>query len=343
MIEASTSLPNFWAPGAGPDPLALQRLRALTRLPKQAVGEAWFMGEHRGRFFSLMHDDPRQWPEMDLRTALFEISSGISCFGPRREWQLWCAFLLPRSLELLDPALDAYSARHLHPALVTATLMNLAQPAFPRLPPQVPRDLLDTLGRAMFASSLWHAGRMREQAWCRPLRVGTIDGDTIQPDQTFAASCTLALKLLEPTQLQGWLASALAIDDPHGRAAWVVWLHAAAPMILDGLYPDELDPDEPGEWNPDTARDPSLAVWENSHTIKREACVRVPGQDAPSFIDPDNRHAFVAALRSLLGRGRLEQWALALSASQAYPGQLDYARRQYAVAARGALERYRLE
>ncbi|UZW62557.1 hypothetical protein [Lysobacter enzymogenes] len=341
MTDTSTPRPYFWTPGTGPDPQALQRLRALTRLPKQAMGEAWFMSENRGRFFSLMHDDPRQWPELDLRNALFELSSGISCFGPRREWQLWCAFLLPRSLELLD-TIDAYDARHLHPALVTATLMNLAQPAFPHLPPPLSRDLLDTLGRAMFAPSLWLDGRICEQAWCRPFG-RTVHGDMIDPSHSFAASCTLALKLLDPAQIPGWLASALAIDDPYWRAAWVVWLHAAAPMILDGLYPDELDLDEQRDWKPDTARDPNLAVWEYSHTIRREACIRVPGQDAPAFIDPSNRHAFVAALRSLLGRGRLEQWSLGLFATQAYPGQLDYARRQYAVAARDIVERYGLE
>lgn len=342
MIDISTS-PYFWTPGAGPDPRALQRLRALTRLPKQAMGEAWFMSEERGRFESLMHDDPRQWPDLDLGNALFEISSGISCFGPRREWQLWCAFLLPRALELLNPAADAYRARHLHPALVTATLMNLQRPAFAHLPPQLPRDLLDTLGRAMFAPALWHDGRMREDAWCLPFTFGTIYGDMIDPAHPFAASCTLALKLLEPGQLRGWLASALAIEDPYWRAAWVAWLHAAAPMILDGADPGELDLDEPREWNPHAPSEPHLAAWENSHLLKRESEARSPDGGAPRFIDATRREAFVAALRGLLGRGRLEQWAIALSAIESHPGQLDYARSQYRTAARGVLERYALD
>jgi hypothetical protein len=343
MTDTATSPAYFWTPGAGPDPQALQRLRALTRLPKRALGEAWFMGDERGRFGSLMHDDPHQWPELDLRNALFEIASGISCFGPRREWQLWCAFLLPRALRLLDPAIDAYSARYLHPALVTATLANLQRPAFARLPPQLPRDLLDTLGRAMFVPSIWQGTRMRADAWCLPFSAGTIHGDMIDPAGAFSASCTLALKLLEPAQLPGWLASALAIDDPYWRAAWVTWLHAAAPMILDGAYPDELDPDEPREWRPDTLDEPNPAVWENSHTLKREDREQAAGQRAQGFIDDARRDAFLAALRGLLGRGRLEQWGLALSAEVAYAGQLDYARRQCAAAARSLPERYRLD
>ena len=343
MTDTSISSPYFWTPGAGPDPNALRRLRALTRLPKQAMGEAWFMSEERRRFVSLMHDDPHQWPDLDLSTALFELSSGTVSFGPQREWHLWCAFLLPRALELLGPGADPFRARRLHPALVTAALIHLEQPAFAHLPPHVPRDLLDTLGRAMFEPSLWREGRMRANAWCLPFDRRTVYGETIDPSQPFAASCALALKLLEPAQLPGWLSSALAIEDPYWRAAWVTWLHAAAPMILDGAYPDELDPDDSREWNSYSLCGSRLAVWENSHVLKRETRVHLSDEDATRFIDTARRDAFVAALRGLLGRGRSEQWAIALYATETHRGQLDCARSQYRDAARGVLERYALD
>ena len=85
--------PFRWHPGDGLHPGCLQRMRAKLRRPAKPMGEAWFMGEDRHMFVSLLGDLERCSSE-ELRAPLEEIASGIASFGPMDEWTDWYRYLL---------------------------------------------------------------------------------------------------------------------------------------------------------------------------------------------------------------------------------------------------------
>ncbi|WP_152566064.1 hypothetical protein [Lysobacter antibioticus] len=329
----NNSSPYVWLPGQGPNAGALQRLRERAFLPKQAMGEAWFMGQERRMYTALMHEDPQQWPRSELDSALYELSSGPASFGPMHEWSLWFAFLLPRALELVGRfRADAFIDRQLCAALVTATFVHFPDPE--QLPAGVRRDLLDTLGRAMFAPSHWSASGLAVNAFCSPMQrlPGLHPGESLYPADAFSASCTLIAKYLEPECIEGWLASALAIEDPYWRAGWVAWLAGAAPMLLDGAYPDAL---------PFHSEHPT--AWSNSHLLQAPSALVVTGAPAASFLGSESRHALTAALRRQLNRERLQRWGTRLSEAGAQPPDFEYFLVQYRNAARLVLDRYQLD
>lgn len=321
-----------WVPGQGPDRAALQRLRALTRVPKQPMGEAWFMGETRRMYPALMHDDPSRWPREELDSALYELASGPVAFGPLREWSLWFAFLLPRALELLGRSgAAALDDDRLLSGLITATFVHY--PDCERVPAHLRRDLLDTLGRAMFAPSLWNASGMKEGAFCSPWQRGTRYGDMLYPSDAFSASCALIAKYLDPERLVDWLDSVMRIADPFWRAGWVVWLAGAAPILVDGAYPNALDSDGSHP-----------AGWLNAHLLDAPSKPIVPGVPPPAFVDAQRRRLLQASLRRSLDRGRLRHWGADLRAAGASHGEaFDYVLWQYDSAAEAVAERYRLD
>lgn len=329
----SNSSAYAWLPGQGPNASALQRLRERAPLPGQPMGEAWFMGDERHMFTALMHKDPQQWPRTELDSALYELSSGPVSFGPMREWTLWFAFLLPRALELVGRSrADAFIDRQLYAALVTATFVHCPDPE--QLPAGVRRDLLDTLGRAMFAPSHWSACGLAMNAFCSPVQrlPGLHPGDSLYPAGAFSASCTLIAKYLEPEFIEGWLASALAIDDPYWRAGWVAWLAGAAPMLLDGAYPDALPLDREHP-----------TAWSNSHLVQAPSALVVPGSAPASFLGAGSRHALVSALRKQLSRERLQHWDARLVEAGTLRPDFEYILLKYRSAAQCVLNRYRLE
>lgn len=321
-----------WSPGHGPDRAALQRLHALTRVPKQPMGEAWFMGDTRRMYPALMHDDPAQWPRDELDSALYELASGPVAFGPLREWSLWFTFLLPRALELIGRLeVAASNDDRLLGALITATFVHY--PDCERLPANLRQDLLDTLGRAMFAPSLWGASGMKENAFCSPWRRGTPYGDMLDPSDAFSASCILIVKYLDPERLAGWLDSALRIADPFWRAGWIVCLAGAAPVLIDGAYPSALDSDGSHP-----------AGWLNAHLLEAPSKLIVPDALPAAFVDAERRQLLQASLRRSLDRRRVQQWGADLRQAGAPRGEaFEYVLWQYDSAAEAVAERYRLD
>lgn len=321
-----------WIPGQGPDRTALQRLRALTRVPKQPMGEAWFMGETRRMYPALMHDDPSRWPRDELDSALYELASGPVAFGPLREWSLWFAFLLPRALELLGRSdAAAFDDSRLLSGLITATFVHY--PDGERLPANLRQDLLDTLGRAMFAPSLWNASGMQKNAFCSPWQRGTRHGDMLDPSDAFSASCILIATYLDPERLAHWLDSVMRIADPFWRAGWVVWLAGAAPVLIDGAYPSALDS---GGFH--------LADWLNAHLLDAPSKPIVPDVLPAAFVDAERRQLLQASLRRNLDRRRLQQWGADLRQAGAPRGEaFEYVLWQYDSAAEAVAERYRLD
>ncbi|QWF18801.1 hypothetical protein [Lysobacter capsici] len=332
MSENLATSPYFWVPGIGPSAQALQRLRALVRLPRRAMGEAWFMSEERRLFSGLMDEDPLRWRQDELDSALFELSSGPGSFGARREWLVWFGFLLPRAQTLIgDGKAPCFSGRWLHGALATATFVHCPDPGFPNLPLHVRRDLLDTLARTLFAAQHWNHGRVAPNPFFQPLGNSPHHGFYFDGGDALAASCLLVLKYLDAELIDGWLVSALGISDPNWRAAFVVWLAGSAPLIVDAAYPGRL-----------SHSDQYPATWQHDHLIHAPTSPSTSDSAEISFIDPQRRHAFLSALRRQLDRSRLRRWQQELTASSDLLHGFDYARRQYETAAELVIERYGL-
>lgn len=325
--------PYLWNVGEGPDPQALRRLRDGTPLPVAPMGEAWFMGEERGMFPGLMHDDPQQWPDREVEQALFELSSGPNSFGHLPEWTEWCGFLLARAQSLIGDERLLSSGQYLHGALASALFVHYPDPQSPTLSPRMRRDLLDTLGRTVLAPQHWRDGRIAPSWFFAPLSDYTIHGLWLSGGGAFAASSMLVLKYLDPELIDGWLDSVLAIDDPAWRAGWAIWLAGSAPLILDGMQPSEFKED-----------DKHPVAWWNHHVVRGIAPDPDPDANAPlhPFIDPLRRDAFVASLRRRVGRAQLIQWGRALRAPEGHRLSIEGARRQYDQAVDVIVKRYGL-
>jgi hypothetical protein len=135
-----------WIPGRGPDPAALARMRQAFPKPKNAMGEAWFMGAKRHTFDRFSQLPIAEIPFGEFGSFLFELTSGISCFGPADEWIDWFAYVLPdlivRSHEgLLEPTISAF--------------INAERSLVPKLP-NWGLDVAVTLGRCLMKPNVWN-------------------------------------------------------------------------------------------------------------------------------------------------------------------------------------------
>jgi len=68
-------------------------MRAHFGKPTQPMGEAWFMSSKRKVYAELQEVPVEKIPQELLRECLFEIASGIKCFGHRDEWDEWFKYL----------------------------------------------------------------------------------------------------------------------------------------------------------------------------------------------------------------------------------------------------------
>lgn len=101
----------LWIPGQGPDRAALERMRSHFSRPREAMGEAWFMGE-QGRMFTELLGNLDEISTFDLQKPLEEIANGLICFGRFEEWIAWYHYLLaalmPRAHEVFVDSLVEY-------------------------------------------------------------------------------------------------------------------------------------------------------------------------------------------------------------------------------------------
>ncbi|ALN92247.1 hypothetical protein LG3211_3293 [Lysobacter gummosus] len=221
-----------WIPGHGPDPDALRRLRERAPMPKNPMGEAWFMGGERQMYTGLLQPDPRNWSRPELDNALDALTSGPRCFDHSDEWSEWFDYLLPRVLERTDD-------HHSFELLVSAVFVHCLDPALPGRTPRFRRDLLDTLGRRLMVASYWNGAEAdSDDRLLRPIDGGFYK---IGANGAISAACCLVLRYLDADCIDDWIGSVLAIDDAAWRCAFVVWLAGAAALILDGEQPERMD------------------------------------------------------------------------------------------------------
>ncbi len=322
MLQATT--PYLWIPGQGPDPAALQDLCADAPRPRQPMGEAWFMGGDRHFYTGLLAEPPAGWSLQELEAALTELTSGPTAFGPLDEWSQWFDYLLPRAQVRADESWK------LHELLVTAVCVHCPDPALPGRAAHFRRSLLDSLGRSLMAPPRWREGRIVADRTLAPLK-HCVHGWTLESGGAFSAMCSLVLRYLPPGGIDAWIGSLLAIEDPLWRAAFIVWLDGAAPL-LDGRSPAELK------------REPLQDIgWEGCWVLSGS----VPSQNIdPSaqvhpFFSPETAAALAAALRRRLSLDTLAHWGLDVCAAC---GERDPATAlwQFETSALRAAERYGL-
>lgn len=227
-----------WIPGKGIDTAALARLRDHFPQPEAAMGEAWFMGEHRLEFPELMGPLDALDTNVILR-PLGEIASGTASFGQREEWRGWFHHLLSR----LAPDDREWAGETLTELLVTGFMAHYPEGVVPAPYPGFARDVLVTLGRSLMEPRGWAdgdivVGRLLHRYNLNPQQIRgwwTTSGD-------LSAALLLCLKYLPTAEVRGWFRSVLAIESPHWRAQLIVWLTGAYDL-LTGLKrtPSELD------------------------------------------------------------------------------------------------------
>jgi hypothetical protein len=133
-------------------------MRGAFQVPKEPMGEAWFMGSERKMYDlarSVAYDN---LPFEYVSDMLTDISSGVCCFGEFREWREWFHYLFPRVLghpfEMsafnyrLELAMTACFAQY--PDGLTGATYN-----------QFPQDALATAGQAIMNAELWDGDHLR--------------------------------------------------------------------------------------------------------------------------------------------------------------------------------------
>jgi hypothetical protein len=293
--------PFRWHPGDGLHPGCLQRMRAKLRRPAKPMGEAWFMGEDRHMFVSLLGDLERCSSE-ELRAPLEEIASGIASFGPMDEWTDWYRYLLAQ----LVARHPEQSFDSLYQRLVTAFIAvhprGIDEPY-----PGFADDARQTLGRCLMDPSRWSGARLALAAPQDPFA---------HPDHRFAwsvacgdfsAGMVFCTKYLASAELPAWLDSAFAIQCPLWTTQLHGWLLGAYPL-LSGRVPQlaALENDAASE-----------VAWLGTHVLKGDfsgdhAASRPP---LPLLSEP-RFQAVLDAARRHVSEARYFAW---LDAIKPYP------------------------
>lgn len=329
MSRSRYASPVFrWAPGEGPDAEALARLQRRFPRPRVPMGDAWFMGDERCMYTSLLSPDPTTWSCDDLRGALWALASGPGSFGYMREWSLWFPYLVHAALPFVEgPAfLDSE-----YGVLVSAVMVHCPDPDASPHGEGFIDDVLLTLGRMPMMDVCWDERRWTSRN-AFPAVEHTVHGWVLSGRGNLHAACTLLARYLDEVSLDAWLASTLDIDDSLWRAGMVSWLAHVVPLLED-----------PSRWP--AALDIGPGSWDASHCVTG----RTPeGQgDAVSgpfpFFDPSRRVALCAAVRRHASRSRLRAWGVALQALPGEPGQWSGVCTDYVAACRRIIAAYALE
>jgi hypothetical protein len=134
---------------------ALERLALKVDRPREAMGEAWFMGAERDMYAYLLERPLEELSEGELEESLREIASGNSCFGPMREWKVWLDYLAAHLVPIcLRP-------RHgnLQEVLCTAVMAQYHSGFHDAPYPQFGEDLLATVGQCIMHPTKWDGQR----------------------------------------------------------------------------------------------------------------------------------------------------------------------------------------
>jgi hypothetical protein len=291
----------LWIPGEGVDVLALERLRSHFKRPAEPMGEAWFMGEQRHMFCELLGDISKLSAN-ELQEPLEEIASGTSCFGPRKEWNVWYHYLLGT---LLPRGHEAYIEDILE-YLITGFIALYPNGVHQAPYKEFQDDVLLTLGLCMMDRHCWNGADIAigkilhrsnnnpNQVWCW----WDSSGD-------FSASMFFCLKYLPEPLVEGWLRSILAIPSPHWRAQLLVWMVGAHDILNNVIkWPSEF---------PEGVI-PSVS-WAWSHCLKSDLAISNEGGELPmaSLLPESSRLQALNVFHSYFSEELYLEWLLCIS------------------------------
>lgn len=267
------------------------------------MGEAWFMGDRRRMFDSLLGDLEELSLE-DLRIPLEEIASGNSSFGPRDEWTDWYRYLLaqlvPRHVERSFDSLY----QHLVTAFIAVNPRRIDEPYS-----GFADDARQTLGRCLMDPVRWTGHRLTLPALEAPSadeRHVAFEWSVACGD--FSAGMFFCAKYLIEDELDAWLDSAFAIHCPLWTTQLYSWLLAAHPLLAG--YVREL---------PDLDSGPSTnVVWHGAHVLSGDfSGVYEPSPSPLPLLSADRCESVLAGARRHVSEASYFAWLDAIK-SYAY-------------------------
>ena len=183
------------------------------------------------KMFDTLGGDVQAIAAGELHDALWEITSGMSCFGPRPEWTDWFHHLLGQLVPRSHENWFHYLLEDLISAFISVYPNGIESEPYPGFR----WDALNTLGRCIMDRTCWSDGR---------IIVGEIlhGGEDcwgfwhwFEASGDFSASMFFYLKYLSPEQIDTWMKSALRIDCPHWRAQVMVWFVGAYGVLVGDI------------------------------------------------------------------------------------------------------------
>ena len=305
--EVRSGGPFQWIPGDGPDEQAIGRLLGHFERPEEAMGEAWFMGETRTIYDSLLDTDVAKWPQKEIQSILVEIASGLKHFGHADNWADWYGYLLPRCM----PRAFECHIDYLFETLVTGCMAVMPDSCTSWGYPSFREDALATLGKAIMAPTLWPDGP-RVSAGCLHRYDTAPTGYPVWGDASgdFSASMFFCLKYLVPEDVPAWTKSVFDIPCPRWRAQVLVWL-VGAKAIIDGKIsqPEKLDE----QHNLDVE-------WAWSHIIDGQNAAYDEGMENQvgriEFLPKANRLLFLETVAGIMNESLLSEWLESLMGSE---------------------------
>jgi len=287
------SPPYLWMPQRGPDPAAIDRMARAFPRPATPMGEAWFMGDER-RMYPQLRGALEALPDDDITSALEEIASGSSNFGPLREWIEWYHYLLPRLM------MREWRPTYCQPAELLFTAFIAQHPASDGSLPyrEFRNDALGTLGQYIMAPHFWPDGEVDVVKclgkWTGPSGIaGWFDAGNL-----LSASLFFCTKYLAPSEVETWFRSVIAIADGHWQVQIMTWLVGAHPILIGEIQ-------QPG----DLPTAPFGVEWNWSHILdgNYSGNHQPPVHHIP-FLPAENCAAIVEIARGMEVEGFLEDF-----------------------------------
>ncbi len=266
------------------------------------MGEAWFLSKKRMMFDRLMTKRVPELPVKYLNFCLFEITSGVTCFGNRDTWAEWFRYLLP------DLTLRAHEQEYVGDNYLLENTISAFMAIFPQGLEteyhEFQQDILDTLSLALMKPEFWTP---QLDFPLDPLKrlprflLAEHDGEIFvdcygftkaQPE--LSAALFFCLKYLPTADIPSWVDSMLRIEHSQWRAGLLVWF----------LGFKQLLPFEPLTPAAVALAQPEIS-WQNSHCLGEEQGDR--------FISSANIQTFVNEFSARLSPVTLDEWESQLS------------------------------
>ena len=263
------------------------------------MGKAWFMGDPREIYTSLLEVEVVDQPVEDLQVYLEEITCGLHNFGHADAWSDWFKYLLPRCLLRSFEHYVDYLVEY----LVTAFMTVMPDPSGQVGYPSFRRDALLTLGQAIMSPELWPGGKHTPKGCLHDVW----ETQTHYPlwrdaSGDFSASMFFCLKYLSVDEIPVWTRSVFDIPCPRWRGQVMVWL-CGAKGLIDGTVSQPSDLPDDCQVKID---------WAWCHVIDGKNAAYEDAFDGPigpiEFLPAANRSRFSETVLDKLGETLLSEW-----------------------------------